>query len=317
METYSVNQINKDVLLQSYLKHLIFSEIQKVGFELFGVAKVTSIDEAIFLREWISKNYHADMDWFSKTIHLRTDVKKWFSEGISIIAVGENYYHKCENTFLALYAHGTDYHIRIRKKLNQVASFLNEFVTDMKFKISVDTSPVYEKYWAKKAGLGWQGKNTLIINPKYGSWFNIGLLVVNFALPEDVEVKNQCGNCNNCIDACPTKALSSPGILDVRKCISYHTIENKKNIPKEIRISNKSYVFGCDICQLACPWNRNTPISSVADICDEKIYSTIKELLLSSGNITDFSVFKYSPIRRLGSDLLLRNASFLMQKLEK
>lgn len=309
MKSYWISQIQNDNSLQNHIKELIFSKIREVGFELYGVAKLEE-NRTTYLQEWVSKNYNADMNWFSRTVPIRVDIKKWFPEIVSVIVVGKYYYHKCNNSYIALYAHGVDYHIEMKTKLDRISSFIKDIIADAKCKISVDTSPVSEKYWARKAGLGWQGKNTLIINPEYGSWFNIGILAVNFLLPPDVELENSCGNCTKCIDSCPTKALLLPGILDARKCISYHTIENKGNIPPEIMLANKNYIFGCDLCQIVCPWNKVKKISNKNNICEDKIYQAIMELI-KCGKITDFSVFRHSSIKRLGLKLLLRNASML------
>ncbi|MCX8065380.1 MAG: tRNA epoxyqueuosine(34) reductase QueG [Candidatus Hydrogenedentes bacterium] len=310
MEIYEINHINHDISLQQYLKKLITSEVCKIGFELCGFAKVTEWDEIQNLKQWVVDNLCADMMWFAKTLPVRKDIRKWFPEVKSIIAVGENYYHNCDNSYVALYAHGIDYHIRMRNKLKNIAEFVKKIVKGGKCRISVDSSPVHEKYWAKKAGLGWQGKNTLIINPVYGSWFNIGILAVNFVLPEDVQLDNHCGECSKCVDVCPTNALLYPGVLDANKCISYHTVENRKLIPDEISNRNKRYIFGCDFCQIVCPWNRKTPVTPRPDACDEKVYEGIKQIL-NSGDIPTFSVFNLTSMKRLGLKLLKRNASLL------
>lgn len=310
MEVYRVNQINEDLSLQRYMKDLIISEVQKVGFELWGVARVSEGETVQFLQEWVANNFHAGMEWFSKSIGTRENIMRWFYKAKSIIVVGEGYYHECNHNFVALYAHGVDYHIRLRNKLKQVSNFIKNIVKDYECKISVDTSPVHEKYWAQKAGLGWQGRNTLIINPTYGSWFNVGVLAVNFVLPEDPQVENRCEMCTKCIDSCPTNALLYPGILDSNKCISYHTIENKGVIPPEISERNKRYIFGCDLCQIVCPWNKRCSPVTKTEICDESIFKEI-ESIISSGRIQNITAFKSSPLKRLGVNLLKRNISFL------
>ncbi len=314
MKKFTLLDISNNVDIQKKIKEEIKSIAKELGFSNCGVAEVSP---AIVphLREWVNHGYHAEMEWFSKSIDFREDILKWFPEVKSVIVFAYNYYHQCNISPIALYAHGEDYHKVIEGKIKKIVEFLTEIIEDFKFKISIDAGPVHEKTWTVSAGIGWQGKNTLIINPSMGSWFLLGILAINLKLPPDTEIKNQCGDCSLCIEACPTKALSNKGYIDCNKCISYHTIENKNDIPPLIQQKIKDSFFGCDICQKVCPWNKNIEAPSKGNLCiidnliNLKILSEIKEQEFNT-------IFSKTPIKRLGFNRFKRNVQIYLKNKE-
>jgi len=233
------------------------------GFDAYGIAPPTSFDkETKFLIQYLKKGYNAEMTFLERNIKERQNPFLHLNNAKSIIVVLKRYYqdnYPFENRKykISRYAIGKDYHIVIKNQLANLLEKINEEIQKIEGKIFVDSSHIFEKPLALRAGLGWIGKNSLLVNEKYGSFCFIGGIITNLELEFDNIVENKCGSCNKCIDACPTKAIVQPYVIDARKCISYNTIENKNLINKDIINNLNGWIFGCDICQNVCPWNKN------------------------------------------------------------
>ena len=219
--------------------------------------------------------------------------------------------HNNDSLKISKYAYGDDYHFVIKKKLKKLLEFINIEIGDVGGRVFVDSAPVMDKAWAKRGGLGWMGKNTNIINPKSGSYFFIAELILDIDLEEDGPIKDYCGSCTKCIDACPTEALSSYK-LDASKCISYLTIELKSQIPSEFKGKMDNWIFGCDICQDVCPWNRFSKPHN-----QEEFDPHTKLVKMSKADWKDISeevfheVFRKSAVKRTKYDGLKRNIKFI------
>lgn len=248
------------------IKNYIKNEAYQLGFNgiSFTDTKTDTINQNY--RELIEKEYHAGMDYLNKNRELRENPQLLVENTKTIIIVRMNYLppqHRIAETlrdkskaYIARYALGRDYHRLIRNRLKKLAVKIEEHIGPFSWRPFADSAPVYEKPFAAKAGLGWQGKNTLIINRDAGSYFFLGALYTSLELPIDSPATDHCGSCRACLDICPTQAIVAPYQLDSRRCISYWTIEHKGTIPLEIREKMGNRVFGCDDCQLICPWNK-------------------------------------------------------------
>ncbi|MCR9287206.1 MAG: tRNA epoxyqueuosine(34) reductase QueG [Bacteroidetes bacterium] len=248
--------------------HLLKTEAKRLGFSFVGVAKAEALnEEARHLETWLKNDYHGKMSYMENHFDKRIDPTKLVPGSRSIVTLMYNYYTEKEQEDeiapkISKYAFGKDYHFIIKNKLKELLQFLNDNIGDVSGRCFVDSAPVLERKWAAKSGLGWTGKNTLLINPKAGSYFFLAELIIDLELEADHPMKDYCGTCTRCIDACPTNAISANGyLLDASKCISYLTIELKdEQLPEEFRGQMKNYMFGCDICQEVCPWNKfSTP----------------------------------------------------------
>jgi epoxyqueuosine reductase len=252
-----------------------------------------------------------------KNLHKRKDVKEILPTAKSIISLALNYYtpetHSNENDKgkVSRYAWGKDYHLVIWQKLGELESLLKEADLEFESISYVDTGPVMDKVWAVRAGIGWMGKNTNVINPDYGSWFFIATIITNYEFEYSEIITDHCGTCTACIDACPTNAIVQDYVVDANKCISFQTIENKDEIPFELKGKFDNWIFGCDICQDVCPWNNK--FSIVTPVKD--FYPKNKELsfdkVLTLNNHSFKERFAQSPIKRTKLTGLQRNAKFL------
>jgi epoxyqueuosine reductase len=235
----------------------------KHGFSHVGMARATYMDEeARRLEEWLNAGYHGQMTYMEGYFDLRVDPTKLVPGAKSVISLLYNYHTKetqvdGDAPRLSKYAYGRDYHKIVRKKLKHLLADMRHEIGEIEGRGFVDSAPVLERDWARRAGNGWTGKNTLLIHPKAGSYFFLAELIVDLELIPDVPMKDYCGSCRRCIDACPTDAIADSGYLvDGSKCISYLTIELRESIPKEFAGKMDNWMFGCDICQDVCPWNR-------------------------------------------------------------
>ncbi len=314
MEKYNINYINNNPELQKEIRNKVAIFTREVGFSIWGIAKVKEKNSIPHLNEWVEMGNYADMNWFKESVEKRNEILKWFPPAKSVIVFAHYYFHQCNVHHIAKYAHGRDYHKIINRKIRTIAQSLSQLIEGFQYKISVDTAPVHEKTWATRAGLGWQGKNSLVINPHYGSWFLLGILVTNIKLPPDKEIENSCENCNLCIKACPTGAISEQGFVDCRKCLSYHTIENKKSIPLEIQNIIKTTIFGCDICQNVCPWNNNKVLSNNVELCLIGDYKTEDVFIIDEEKF--YKIFKETPIKRAGFNRFKRIAEIYLKNRE-
>lgn len=218
-------------------------------------------DEARHLDQWLNANHHGTMGWMANHYDKRLDPTKLVPEAKSVVSVLLNYYPNQgqkdpEAPKISKYAYGKDYHFVIKEKLKDLGHFIEENIGEVNGRAFVDSAPVMDKAWAKRSGLGWVGKNTNLIHPKEGSFFFIGELILDLDLDPDSPIKDYCGTCTACLDACPTDALIAPYQIDGSKCISYLTIELREQIPNEFKGKMDNWAFGCDVCQDVCPWNR-------------------------------------------------------------
>ncbi|RMF63176.1 MAG: tRNA epoxyqueuosine(34) reductase QueG, partial [Calditrichaeota bacterium] len=247
------------------LTQAIKAQARELGFELVGVAPVEVVPELTFYKEWVEAGYAGKMAYMERNIEKRMDVRQVVPAAKSVIVCGMVYHtpqrlSTCSDSqrgWISRYAWGDDYHDVLKARLLHLAAFAeNEVDGQMTWRAYVDTGPVVERVFAKYAGLGWFGKNTCLINQQEGSWFFIGEIITDVELEYDTPAPDRCGTCNRCIDACPTDAILEPYLLDARRCISYLTIELRETIPTPLRAGMGNHVFGCDICQDVCPWNR-------------------------------------------------------------
>lgn len=289
-----------------------------MGFDYCGISKADFLEEeAPRLENWLNKNMHGQMSYMQNHFDKRLDPRILVPGAKSVISMLLNYYPSEEQQDetapkISKYAYGTDYHFVIKEKLNLLLEFIKANIGDVDGRAFVDSAPVMDKAWAKKSGLGWIGKHSNLINKNSGSFFFIAELIVDLDLEYDGPIKDYCGTCTKCIDACPTKAIVGPNIVDGSKCISYFTIELKENIPNDVKGKFDNWAFGCDVCQDVCPWNRFAKPHS------ENHFKANDELLQLSKNdweeITEETfkrVFKGSAVKRTKFSGLKRNIEFL------
>src|SRR5438045_113817 len=239
------------------IETLIKAQAYGLGFDLVGITSLGPALSAPEFESWLARGYGADMDYLPRQTEKRRDSRLPFPAASRAIVVGMNYGGREPAGPVARYARGDDYHDLMTSRLNELHAWLeSEVGRPISGKAYVDTGPILERDLARRAGLGWFGKNTMLINPTLGSFFFIGALLVDFELEADPAFESdRCGRCTRCLDACPTGALAEPRVLDASKCISYLTIENKGAIPEDMRPALGELIYGCDICQDVCPWN--------------------------------------------------------------
>jgi epoxyqueuosine reductase len=300
--------------------HLLKEEAKRLGFSYVGVAKAQALDtEAKRLEEWLKNDFHGKMSYMENHFEKRLDPTKLVPNSKSVVTLMFNYYtEKTQKDEAApkisKYAYGKDYHLVIKDKLKLLLNFLNEEIGEVNGRCFVDSAPVMERQWAEKAGLGWTGKNTLLINPKAGSYFFLAELIIDLELESDSPMKDYCGTCTRCIDACPTEAISANGyLLDASKCISYLTIELKDDqLPEEFRGKMKNYMFGCDICQEVCPWNKFSKPHSEPDFEPHPKLLEMKKTDWEEITEDVFrEIFRKSAVKRTKFRGLKRNIDFL------
>ena len=284
-----------------------------------GIAKAEFLEtEAPRLEQWLEKNMHGEMRYMENHFDKRLDPRLLVDGARSVISLGLNYYSEYQQADplapkISKYAYGVDYHQVIKDKLKQLLEIINEKIGEVGGRAFVDSAPVLDKAWAKKAGLGWTGKNSNLINKKAGSFFFLAELIIDLDLEYDIEpTADHCGSCTRCIDACPTEAIVAPYIVDGSRCISYLTIELKDAIPQEFKGKMDNWMFGCDVCQDVCPWNKFSVLHN------EPSFKATPELLYINKNdwedITQEvfqKVFKSSAVKRTKFSGLTRNIEFL------
>ncbi|MGB3587039.1 MAG: tRNA epoxyqueuosine(34) reductase QueG [Tunicatimonas sp.] len=241
----------------------IKNEAQQLGFDFCGIAKAEYLsEEAPRLEEWLNQGKQGKMHYLENYFDIRLDPTKLMEGTKSVVTLLYNYYPQedlasPDSYKIAKYAYGQDYHFIIKKKLRLLLNSVQEEVGEVAGRAFVDSAPILERVWAQKSGLGWIGKNSLLLNKQKGSFFFIAILLLDLELEYDHPVADHCGTCTRCLDACPTDAIVAPYVVDGSKCISYFTIELKEEIPKEVEGKFEDWIFGCDICQDVCPWNRH------------------------------------------------------------
>jgi epoxyqueuosine reductase len=291
----------------------------ELGFQQCGITDTRLTEAEQHLQAWLQQGYHGDMDYMARHGNKRTQPDQLVPGTMRIISVRMNYWpDPCtdaesilsdpDKAYLSRYALGRDYHKVLRKRLQRLAERITDAVGTFGYRVFVDSAPVMEKALAEKAGLGWIGKHTNLINEKKGSWFFLGEIYTDLPLPVDEAATNHCGTCHACMDACPTDAIVAPYQLDARRCISYLTIEHHGSIPVELRPFVGNRIYGCDDCQLVCPWNRFTDETAESDFLPRHELDNSSLLELFSWNETTFlNQTEGSAIRRIGYQRWLRN----------
>lgn len=289
-----------------------------LGFDLVGVARAGRVDDAARLAEWLGRGLHATMGWMEHHYEKRIDPRELVPGCRSLVCVGLVYHRPDdrtpapEGTQVASYAWGEDYHRVLKDKLHELLEFGREIEPEFDGRAFVDSAPVMDKYWAERAGLGWRGKNTNLLNVQLGSFFFLGELLVRAALVPDEPGTDHCGTCTSCVEACPTGALDEPYVLDATQCVSYWTIEHRDDLEPEREAGAGNWIFGCDVCQDVCPWNRRSPESDEPRLAprDDAWPASLDSILTMSESEfgTRFADTAVERTRRRG---LVRNAAIV------
>ena len=307
-------------IMPKLTNQIVIEKAKQLGFDLVGFAKADLLnDEVDKLESWLGKGYQASMGYMEKNLHKRKDVKEILPNAKSIISLALNYYtseihsKKNDKGKVSRYAWGKDYHLIIWEKLDELETMIKEIDPSFESISYVDTGPVMDKAWAVRSGIGWMGKHTNVINPEIGSWFFIANIITNYEFDYSEMITDHCGTCTACIDACPTNAIVQEYVVDANKCISFQTIENKEEIPIELKGKFDNWIFGCDICQDVCPWNNKFSLTTSI----KEFYPQNKELTFDEVEKLDIQSFKErfaeSPIKRTKLKGLQRNAKFLFE----
>lgn len=298
----------------------IKQEAIKLGFSLVGISRIRKLDEeGKRLTDWLASGAHGSMSYMENHFDKRLDPSLLVPEAKSIVSLAFNYFtdkkqNDPEAPVVSKYAFGRDYHKVLKKKLNALLEVCKNNIGVLNGRVFVDSAPVLERAWAKNAGLGWIGKNTLLIHPKKGSYFFLAELVLDVELDYDpVFESDHCGTCSRCIDACPTGAIDPEGYqLDAGKCISYLTIEHKEAIPEKFSSKMENRVFGCDICMDVCPWNRFSKQHSEPEFEPKTTFLNMDKTTWKQLSETHFhAVFNGTPVMRAKYTGLKRNIDFL------
>ena len=301
------------------LSRLIKAQAYGLGFDLAGVATLGPAETAAAFDEWIERGFAGDMDYLPRWADKRRDTRLPFAGATSAIVVGLNYGGTAPSGSIARYARGDDYHDVMWRMLDSLHAWIDESVgRPTRGKSYVDTGPILERDLARRAGLGWHGKNTNLINPQIGSFFFIGALFIELDLEPDTPFEaDRCGTCTRCLEACPTDAILEPRLLDATRCISYLTIETKGSIPVALREAVGDLVYGCDICQDVCPWNvafsRDLGVDALSPRPSlDKDAPTIAREFLSMDDDQFRAAFKGSAMKRAKLHGLKRNAATVL-----
>jgi epoxyqueuosine reductase len=287
-----------------------------LGFSGCGISKAEFLaEEADRLETWLKNGYHASMQYMENHFDKRLDPRLLVPGAKSVISVLLNYWPgqiqfntSCK---ISKYAYGKDYHLVMKEKLKTLFEYIRSVTGDVQGRCFVDSAPVLERAWAAKSGLGWIGKNSLLLT-KQSSWFFLGEIITKLELDYDKPIKEYCGKCTRCLDACPTGAIIAPGIVDASRCISYLTIENKEEIPENFRDKMNHWIFGCDICQDVCPWTVNAnrhnekkfiPNSGLTEMNDQDWNNLSQERFRT--------IFRKSAVKRTKYHGLIRNIKFI------
>ena len=305
-----------------HFKSALKAKARELGFEACGIATATALpEEKSKLEAWLAAGFHGSMAWMEGHFEKRTDPRLLVPGAKTIVSVLQSYYHPIQPSEdpsigrISRYALGDDYHLVMKEKLAALIEWMRQEAGPIEGRAFVDSAPVMDKVWAAKAGLGWIGKHSNLISPDHGSWFFIGELIIDLDIPPDLPIADHCGSCTKCLDACPTAAIVEPYVVDGSKCISYGTIEHRGNdLPEALTQHYDNWIFGCDICQEVCPWNKfrtesaeakyapregllNKPLSEWAEMDQESFSAT----------------FRKNPVKRTKHAGLLRNVGYATQ----
>ncbi|MGE0562420.1 MAG: tRNA epoxyqueuosine(34) reductase QueG [Flavobacteriales bacterium] len=305
--------VNETILTQQ-----IKAEASRLGFSFCGISKAEFLEEeAPRLENWLKNKLHGKMQYMENYFDKRLDPTLLVEGSKSVISLMYNYYPKelqREDSFkISKYAYGEDYHHVIKNKLKELTQFLTDEIGEINARIFTDSAPVLDRAWAKKSGLGWIGKNSMLINPKKGSFFFLAEIILDVELDIDGPIKDYCGTCNACIDACPTEAILPNKVIDGSKCISYFTIELKNEIiPHEVKGKFDDWIFGCDLCQDVCPWNRfSEPTHEYLFNPNQKLLNYSKQEWTELTEEIFNEIFKNSAVKRTKFEGLKRNLNFI------
>ena len=305
---------------QGNISQKIKTKVKELGFLDCAILPVSELyEEKEHLTVWLKNEMHGQLSYMNRNVDKRLNPQLLFENGKSIIIVLLNYYTRqtqidCEAPIISKYAYGTDYHFVLKDKLKKLLSFIQTEIKPCNARAFTDSAPILERAWARRAGLGWIGKNSNLISAKHGSFFFIGELVLDIELPYDEPspIHDHCGTCTRCIAACPTKAILTNRVVDARKCISYQTIEVKGCLEENLKGQFENRIFGCDICQDVCPWNLK------AKPHNEPYFEPHPDLLRLSKNEWHQikqplfnTLFKKSAVKRIGFSRLKRNLQFI------
>jgi len=307
--------MNQTAQLSAFIKQ----EAVSLGFAACGIAPVAQLPEdKIHLESWLQNGFHAGMNYMQNNVDLRVNPGLLVENARSVIVFLYNYFPSTmmdtnSPYLISSYAYGKDYHDLIREKLNILISKLKEQIPDISIRGFVDSAPVLERAWATRAGLGWIGKNSMLISRRNGSYFFISELITNVELEYDYPMGgNYCGDCSLCIDVCPTGAITDLRVIDANRCISYLTIENKTNIPEAFKGKYEKWIFGCDICQQVCPWNKfSTPHTEAMFNPPPALLNLRKEDWEQMDTEQYNSIFRKSAVKRAKFAGLKRNIDFI------
>lgn len=296
---------------------------QEIGFQKVGITGVNLKDHEAALQQWLDHKYHGSMDWMARHGMMRARPEELLPGTIRVISVRLDYLppqaqfatnlSDSKQAYISRYALGRDYHKLMRQMLNKLAKKIEHSVGEFGFRPFVDSAPVLERPLAANAGLGWVGKHSLLLDKDAGSWFFLGEIMVDLPLIKDQAIESQCGKCNACMTSCPTQAIISEGVVDATRCISYLTIEYDGIIPEAFRHKMGNRIYGCDDCQLVCPWNRAAEITKQADFHRRKDFKNPELVELFSWDEKSFlEKMQGSAIRRIGHKQWLRNLAVAM-----
>jgi epoxyqueuosine reductase len=297
------------------------------GFDLVGIAAADEAQTSHFLRRWIASGMHGEMGYMARTGRIRSDPRHLLPACRSVVAVGMSY--RCsqpdstsfasseERVWVSRYAWGRDYHRILKKKLVRLGRWMTNRHRGSQWRACVDTAPILEREWAARAGLGWIGKNTLLLNREFGSEIFLGMLLTDLDLEPDGTLPEHCGTCTACLDACPTGAFVEPRVLDARRCVGYLTVEHRSEIPAEFRSGIGAMVAGCDICQEVCPWTERAPADLHPEFAPEP--RRLRPKLDDLEHLDQAGYAKWrrgSPMNRISFEQFKRNLRVVRENLE-
>lgn len=302
------------------IKEYIKTNAKQLGFADARFAKATFLErEAPRLEKWLRSGYHGEMLWMENYFDKRLDPRLLLDGCKTVVIFSHNYYPSTSLNLrkykISKYAYGEDYHRVLKDKMKELMTRVTGKFGEINYRLFVDSGPVMERVWAERSGLGWVGKHSLLLTKGQGSYYFLATLLMDIEIDQDPPVTDHCGTCTRCIEACPTDAIVKPYVVDSNRCISYLTIEYKKELPPEFKDQMRGWIFGCDICQEVCPWNRFSkahtesrfdPLDQLKDVNDEILENLENELF--------DRIFSKSAVKRTKFDGLKRNIEFVKER---